>query len=523
MVSLREFCETNNREILLREWDYDNNGSLTPDSVSYGSGKSIRWKCQKCGHSWEAKVYSRTSKGKHGCPQCGVDLQRKNRVKNTIEAGLSFADRYPELAAEWDYDKNNGVTPDQITGSEDKYWWVCPKGHEYLASPRYRIAGHGCNICSRERGTSFAEQAIYFYLSKVYKCENRFLFDGKEIDIYIPELKTGIEYDGIYYHSSKSAMEKEKCKNNFFEKRRVRLNRVKESKEKNSVEGNVVFLIPTHKDLNLGFAISKVFELLGTSDDRIPLIDVEEDRSLIYASYLQLEKENSISEKKPDLLLDWNKEKNGKLNPEYISYSSEKRIWWKCHICGYEWPATVASRFAGNGCRACAGQVLIVGKNDLASCFPELLAEWDYDKNIDISPTQVTARAGKKVWWKCSICGAEWPAYINNRTRGLSLKGCPDCARKKMQEERDEKYRKKNGSLAKNYPELLEEWDYEKNTIDPYQVAPRSGKMAHWICKKCGNEWETAISSRTAGHGCKICSSRAAAQRRYAKEKGNTD
>ena len=520
MVSLRAFCEANNREYLLDEWDYDNNGSYTPDNVSYGSGKRIRWICRNCGHTWEAQVCSRTAPRKiHGCPKCGVDLQRKNRASNTVEAGLSFADRYPELALEWDYDKNEGVLPSQITGSEKKYWWVCPKGHEYLASPRYRIAGHGCNICSKERGTSFAEQAIYYYLSKVYKCENRFLFDGKEIDIYIPELKIGIEYDGIYYHSSKSALEKEKRKNTFLENRNVRLIRVKESKDRNSVEGDTVYLIPTHKDLNLGFAVSKVFELIGTSVELIPVINIDDDRSLIYSSYLQLEKENSISVKNPDLLLDWNKEKNGKLNPDYFSYSSEKRIWWKCRFCGYEWQATVASRSAGNGCAACAGQVVIVGKNDLASCVPELLSEWDYEKNMDFSPTQVTVRSNKKVWWKCSICGNEWKAAINNRARGLSLKGCPDCARKRMQEERDEAYRKKVGSLAQNHPELLEEWDYEKNEIDPDSVTSRSGKKAYWICKTCGYKWCTPISNRTAGHGCRICSARAGALRRYASKR----
>ena len=258
MISLRAFCEANNREILLDEWDYQNNGSYTPDNVSYGSGRKIHWKCKKCGHTCEAVVCSRTSLMKmHGCPKCGVDIQRNNRVKNTVEAGLSFADRYPELASEWDYEKNKGVKPDHITGNEKKYWWVCPKGHEYFASPRYRIAGHGCNVCSKERNTSFAEQAIYFYISKVYECKNRYLFEGKELDIYIPEINTGIEYNGIYFHSSKSALEKEKRKNSFFEKSKVRLIRVKESREKNCVEDDTVYLIPTHKDLNLGFAIKK--------------------------------------------------------------------------------------------------------------------------------------------------------------------------------------------------------------------------------------------------------------------------
>lgn len=514
------FCEANNREYLLDEWDYESNGSLTPCDVSYGSGKRILWKCKKCGYTWEAAVCSRTNlKKKHGCPKCGIEIQRNNRVKNTIEAGLSFADRYPELAAEWDYDKNHGVTPRQITGSEKKYWWICPKGHEYYATPRYRIAGHGCNICSKERGTSFAEQAMFYYLSKVYKCENRFLYDGKEIDIFIPEINTGIEYDGIYYHSSKSALEKEKRKDAYFEKRNVRLIRVKESREKNCVENNTVFLIPTHKDINLRYAILKVFELIGTSNEFIPQISIEEDRSLIYSNYLQLEKENSISVKSPDLLLDWDKEKNGKLNPEYVSYSSEKRIWWKCHVCGYEWQTTVASRSGGNGCAACAGQVVIAGKNDLASCAPELLEEWDFEKNKTILPSQVAFRAHKKVWWKCSICGKEWSAYIVNRARGLSLKGCPDCARKKMQEVHDEKYLKKVGSLAMKFPDLLEEWDYDLNDLDPNTVTSRSGKKAYWICKKCGYKWCTSISNRTAGHGCRICNAKDGARKRYATKK----
>ncbi len=282
-------------------------------------------------------------------------------------------------------------------------------------------------------------------------------------------------------------------------------------------------MIPTRKDLNLEFAIVRVFELLGTSSEKIPIIDIDKDRSMIYASYLQLEKENSISAKKPDLLLDWNKERNGKLNPQYVSYASEKSIWWKCHTCGYEWQTTVASRSGGNGCAACAGMVVIAGKNDLASCVPELLTEWDFEKNTDILPTKVTVRSNKKVWWKCSICGEEWKAIINNRTRRLSLKGCPNCARKKMQKARDEAYRNKVGSFAQKHPELLEEWDYEKNEIDPNEVTSRSGKKAYWICKTCGYKWCTHISNRTAGHGCRICSSRAGALRRNSKEKKSMD
>lgn len=36
--SLASFCQRNNREELLREWDSERNLPLTPESVSYGSG-----------------------------------------------------------------------------------------------------------------------------------------------------------------------------------------------------------------------------------------------------------------------------------------------------------------------------------------------------------------------------------------------------------------------------------------------------------------------------------------------------
>lgn len=52
----------------------------------------------------------------------------------------------------------------------------------------------------------------------------------------------------------------------------------------------------------------------------------------------------------------------------------------KCHVCGHTWDAVVGSRSLGRGCPACGGQIVIKGKNDLATKFPEIAAEWDYEK-----------------------------------------------------------------------------------------------------------------------------------------------
>ena len=60
-----------------------------------------------------------------------------------------------------------------------------------------------------------------------------------------------------------------------------------------------------------------------------------------------------------------------------------------------------------------------------AIAHPELLKEWAFEKNIDVSPFVITAGSSKKVWWKCSVCGFEWETKIYTRHEG---KGCPRCA-----------------------------------------------------------------------------------------------
>ena len=65
------------------------------------------------------------------------------------------------------------------------------------------------------------------------------------------------------------------------------------------------------------------------------------------------------------------------------------------------------------------------------------------------------------------------------------------------------------GSLS---PELLAEWDFPTNTqagLDPYSIAPASGKKATWVCGVCKHQWLARISSRTRHNtGCPVCTNR---------------
>ena len=54
-----------------------------------------------------------------------------------------------ELAAEWDYERNEGITPDMVTAYSNKsVFWKCAKGHSWVATINNRTKGYNCPYCS---------------------------------------------------------------------------------------------------------------------------------------------------------------------------------------------------------------------------------------------------------------------------------------------------------------------------------------------------------------------------------------
>lgn len=136
-MSLRQYCIEHGRDTLLREWDAARNGGLTPSDVSFGSHQKVWWQCSK-GHSWQAKVYSRSAGS--GCPYC---TGRKEVPEN------SLAVQVPSLEAEWDAEKNAPLKFADLTiGSHKKVWWRCPAGHSYDSVVKSRVLGTGCPVCA---------------------------------------------------------------------------------------------------------------------------------------------------------------------------------------------------------------------------------------------------------------------------------------------------------------------------------------------------------------------------------------
>lgn len=133
-----EFCIENGKMNLLEQWDSDANGTVTPQTVAYGSGKKAWWRCER-GHSWQAVVNSRS--GGSGCPVCAgkVPLNGEN----------DLATELPELAGQWHPTQNTPFTPSSVTpGSHRLVWWRCEKGHEWRATVKSRVEGSGCPVCA---------------------------------------------------------------------------------------------------------------------------------------------------------------------------------------------------------------------------------------------------------------------------------------------------------------------------------------------------------------------------------------
>ena len=128
------------------------------------------------------------------------------------------------------------------------------------------------------------------------------------------------------------------------------------------------------------------------------------------------------------LMAEWDWEKNNDFgfDPKTLTLGNNKKAWWKCNK-GHEWQATIANRNYGYGCPYCAGKKVLKGYNDLQTINPKLASEWNYEKNMELTPSDVTPGSKRKVWWKCAN-GHEWQAVIANRNKGC---GCPYCSGRK--------------------------------------------------------------------------------------------
>ena len=206
----------------------------------------------------------------------------------------------------------------------------------------------------------------------------------------------------------------------------------------------------------------------------------------------KIEYERSLSAQRPDLLVEWDFEKNGVLKPEEIAEHSGKKVWWKCYK-GHSWLAKISARSNGTNCPYCSGKLVVTGITDLQTKRPDLVAQWDYEKNAKLLPTNVSEHSSRKVWWKCQNHHS-WAAVIYDRANGSA---CPYCAGRRP-------IIGKTDLKTKN-PCLAAQWDYENNNgLDPGNVLPFSMNKVWWKCNE-GHSWLSSVAHRSNGSGCPYC------------------
>ena len=133
---------------------------------------------------------------KKECPLCMKEKKKQDRIilesKNFVKkANIIHKGKYK-------YDKVNYINcnkPVEI---------ICPKHGSFWQKPSYHLEGNGCQKCSFEMSVSGGELEINNFISELglkTETNKRTFVYPYELDIYIPDKKVAIEYDGLYWHN----------------------------------------------------------------------------------------------------------------------------------------------------------------------------------------------------------------------------------------------------------------------------------------------------------------------------------
>ena len=497
--------EKNNLKIthpkLSKEWDYDKNGSITPETVTSQSEKFVSWVCIKNkNHKWRAPIARRTnsisSSGKKGtgCPFCSNKYLSPDKTNS-----LGFL--FPHLIKEFHPTKNGKHTPDNLKpGSNIKIWWICSRGHEWKTSPAVRIRGSNCSKCSGV-GISYIEIRVFTELLSIFENVSwGERYHGVQFDVFVKDINLAIEVDGLYWHKREKRRKFDEYKSKLIKKNKINLIRIRE-------DG---LPLTSENDFNAYF-IKHKFELIGDLLKKIKKLSLEIKykskinqylKDKIFKNnkeYLKIVSnlpspsfENSLEGKYPLISEEWDYKKNFPLKPSMFKSGSNADIWWICKKNNHSYSAKIANRSQlGRGCPYCAGRYATKSKN-LRVTHPNLIKEWNFKLNKDKKPEDFLPISGQFVWWNCehghiyrkSIAHRTAPYVKGPRGGGGRNTKCP-CQTKHQ-----------NGKLYSPaiFPLIRKEFSV-KNKIQLSGLSIFDKKQFIWICKN-NHEYKNSIFRR---------------------------
>ena len=408
----------------------------------------------------------------------------------------------PEGCKEWDYEKNNklGLFPNELGAqSNQKAWWICPKGHSYESRIQSHTIRRGCcPYCSNQKVLSGYNDLVttdpegvkeWDYEKNTIKPTEVFKSSEKMAWWICPK---GHSYNmKIAYHSNNGSrcpycadikalkgyndlqtIDPEGAKEWDYEKNELGPDEVLPNSRK-----KVWWKCPNgHSyDMSLGWHYK---------GQRCPYCS---NRRILTGF-------NDLVSTDPQGIKEWDFKKNT-IDPTTVAKFNSQKAWWICPK-GHSYEMQIANHSSGNRCPYCSGKKVLEGFNDIFSIYPEFKDEWDYEKNneLGIYPEEISSGSHTLVWWKCPN-GHKYESSPHIHSRGHK---CPYCnsAKKVLIGFND---------LLSQDPEGMKEWDYNKNTIKPDEVLSCSSSNAWWICPK-GHSYEMPVGNHTNGQRCYFCS-----------------
>ncbi|WP_341320433.1 zinc-ribbon domain-containing protein [Solibacillus sp. FSL H8-0523] len=536
---------------LLTEWYYEKNQNITlPTEVSKGSHIKVWWICNK-GHFYE-KVVKEKVKGK-GCPYCA---NKKANIENCL---LTV---YPEIAKEWDHEKNLNTPKEVLPGSSKKVWWICPKQHSYFASIAGRKRGRGCPYCANLK---INEQNSFAKLYPEIASEWHYDKNNKLLPTQIPpgtskkiwwKCANNHSYQMTVYNRVK-AQGCPKCSNKIVHKDyNLNVTNPSLAKEWHPTKNNQ--LLPDNVSPN---ANKKVWWICAKKHEWEAYISNRNGKNsgCPYCKNLFASDETCLANIRPDLALDWDNEKNNGITAKDVLPFSNKRYWWICPE-GHSYEKVVADRsLKGSGCPLCyklSGSSFpefslyyYLKKSGLTVSHREIIRVDDVSFEADIllpSIQTIIEYDGKK--WHLGKEDKDREKNLFFKKNGYSTVRVREAPLTQIDESWNylfepsnlESYAsmifdifnhlkipinfkdiftnndlidirtnfyhvKRANSIATIEPKLLQQWHSTKNTgLNPNFISTGSNVEIIWECEK-GHEYSMNVKSRMRGRGCPFC------------------
>ena len=405
--------------------------------------------------------------------------------------------KFPHLLDEWDFTKNLSLDPNTLyLYSRTEVWWRCHNGHEWQTKFYMRtVKKSDCPYCKGRLAIPGVNDVATLYPKLISE-----FHPSKNGDLKLSQFKEssgkkvwwicirGHEWSSKIHTRTKRnygcpVCSRQKIVSGINDLATLYPNIAKELHPNQNRDIDITILAPKSSKAVTWLCPNRHAYSCSPAKRTI-----RGDGCPYCSGHRTIVGETDLKTMHPEVLVFWNYKANG--SPEKYFSTSATKVLWQCNR-NHTWRKAIREQVACNDCPYCAGRRLVIGKNDIATIHPELVKEWDNNKNaVDIHKTKMNHK--KKFWWLCSN-NHSYPASIDNRKKG---KGCPYCA---------SKYPIRGlNDLGTLFPFLVEEWSYKQNRKSPSEYLPKSNQKVWWVCKS-EHHWKARISERTRGTGCPDC------------------